>query len=300
MKWLNYHHLLYFWTIAREGSVSAASRKLRLAQPTLSGQLKALEDALEVQLFHRRGGKLVLTDTGAHVMRYADEIFSLGSELQESLEGLPTRRHPRLVVGAADEVPKLIVQRLLQPALELASELRLVCYEDRQDRLLADLAVHAIDAVIAEAPVESGSPIRAYSHLLGECGVTFFAAPATARRLRRRFPHSLEGEPLLVPIESTFMRRAIERWLEERSIRPRIRGEFQDYALLGAFGRAGVGVFAAPSVIEDEIREQYRVQRVGELEDVRQRFYVITVDRRIKHPAVLAITERARDELFAR
>ncbi|WP_053232266.1 transcriptional activator NhaR [Sandaracinus amylolyticus] len=300
MKWLNYHHLLYFWTIAREGSVSAASRKLRLAQPTLSGQLKALEDALEVQLFHRRGGKLVLTDTGAHVMRYADEIFSLGSELQDSLEGLPTRRHPRLVVGAADEVPKLIVQRLLQPALELASELRLVCYEDRQDRLLADLAVHTIDAVIAEAPVESGSPIRAYSHLLGECGVTFFAAPATARRLRRRFPQSLEGEPLLVPIESTFMRRAIERWLEERSIRARIRGEFQDYALLGAFGRAGVGVFAAPSVIEDEIREQYGVQRVGELEDVRQRFYVITVDRRIKHPAVLAITERARDELFAR
>ena len=300
LQWLNYHHLFYFWTIAREGSVSGASRKLLLAQPTLSGQLKALEDALGAQLFHRRGGKLVLTDTGAHVFRYAEEIFSLGRELQESLAGMPTRRHPRLVVGAADEVPKLIVQRLLQPALDLPDEIRLVCYEDRQDRLLADLAVHTIDVVIAEAPVEPGSPIRAYSHLLGECGVTIFASPKAARRLRPGFPGSLEGEPLLVPIENTFMRRAITRWLDDRGIRARVRGEFQDSALLGAFGRAGVGAFAAPSAIEEEVREQYGVHVVGSLEGIRQRFYAITVERRIKHPAVIAISERARVELFAR
>lgn len=298
-QWLNYHHLYYFWTIAREGSVSAASRKLRLAQPTVSGQLKALEDALEVQLFHRRGGKLVLTDTGAHVFRYAEEIFTLGHDLQESLAGLPARRHPRLIVGAADEVPKLIVQRLLQPALEIEAQMRLQCFEDRQDRLLADLAVHTIDVVIAEAPVAPGSPIRAYSHLLGECGVTLFGAPKVARRLRRGFPESLDGEAFLVPIENTFLRRALTRWTEAHNIRPVIRGEFQDTALLGAFGRAGAGVFAMPSVIADEIREQYGVHVVGELEGVSQRFYAITVERRIKHPALLAITERARHDLFA-
>lgn len=299
MQWLNYHHLLYFWTIAREGSVSAASRKLRLAQPTVSGQLKALEDALGAKLFHRHGSKLVLTETGAHVFRYADEIFTLGRELQDSLAGLPALRHPRLVVGAADEVPKLIVQRLLQPALELAGDLRLVCYEDRQDRLLADLALHTIDVVIAEAPVAPGSPIRAYSHLLGECGVTFFAEPKLARKLRRDFPRSLEGQPLLVTIESTLMRRALTKWMDTRGIRPHIRGEFQDSALLGAFGRSGAGVFVAPSVIEDEVRAQFGVQAIGELEELQQRFYAITVERTIKHPAVLAISEHAR-ELFGR
>lgn len=295
MQWLNYHHLLYFWTIAREGSVSAASRKLRLAQPTVSGQLRALEEALGAQLFHRRGSKLVLTDTGGHVFRYADEIFTLGRELQDSLAGLPTLRHPRLVVGAADEVPKLIVQRLLQPALEVQHDIRVVCYEDRQDRLLADLALHTIDVVIAEAPVAPGSPIRAFSHLLGESGVTIFAAPKLARKLRRDFPRSLDGEPLLTTIEGTLMRRALSKWMDDRAIRPRIRGEFQDGALLGAFGRSGAGAFAAPSAIEDEVRAQFGVHAVGELEGLQQRFYAITVERRIKHPAVLAISEHARD-----
>jgi LysR family transcriptional activator of nhaA len=296
--WLNYHHLYYFWTIAREGSVSAASRKLRLAQPTVSGQLKTLEDALDVQLFHRRGNKLVLTDTGGHVFRYAEEIFALGRDLQDSLRGLPMRRHPRLVVGAADEVPKLIVQRLLAPALEVEETIRFQCFEDRQDRLLADLAVHTIDVVIAEAPVGPGSPIRAHSHLLGECGVMLFAAPKVARRLRRNFPRSLDGEPFLVPIENTFLRRALTEWMEARGLRLEVRGEFQDTALLGAFGRAGIGVFAMPSVIADEVRAQYGVDAIGELAQIRQNYYAITVERRIKHPALLAICERARHDLF--
>lgn len=298
--WLNYHHLLYFWTVVREGGVSAASRKLRLAQPTISGQLKALEDALEVSLFDRQRGKLVLTETGSHVYRYADEIFALGRELQESLAGEPSARRPPLVVGVADEVPKLIVQSLLEPAMALPEPVRLVCYEDRQDRLLADLATHVLDVVIAEAPVPAGAPIRAHSHLLGESGLALFAAPRLARKLRPGFPRSLAGAPLLVPLEGTIVRRVLTSWFEAHDMRPQIRAEFQDSALLGAFGRSGLGVFAAPDVIRADVCAQYHVERIGALDDVRQRYYALTVERRIRHAAVRAITESARSKLFAR
>jgi len=281
MAWLNYHHLLYFWTVVREGSVSAASRKLRLAQPTISEQIKALEESLEVQLFHRQGGKLVLTEAGSHVYRYADEIFTLGNELQESLSGRFTARVPKLVVGIADVVPKLIAQRLLEPALKLPEEVHLTCYEDRPERLLAELAVHA------------------FSHLLGECGVTFFAQPKVAERLRRHFPKSLEGVGLLMPTETTSMRRALMRWFEQEGVRPRIRGEFQDSALIKAFGQSGLGIFPAPSVIEDEVKSQYQVDVVGRVESVRERYYAITVERRMRHPAVVAISQAARNDLFA-
>lgn len=297
--WLNYHHLLYFWTVVREGGVSAASRRLRLAQPTISEQIKALESALEVDLFDRQRGKLVLTETGTHVYRYADEIFALGRELQQSLTGEPSTRRPRLVVGVADEVPKLIVQSLLEPAMALPEQVRLVCYEDRQDRLLADLATHALDVVIAEAPVPSGAPIRAHSHLLGESGIAFFAAPRLARKLRRGFPRSLSDAPLLVPLEGTIMRGVLERWFAEQGMRPAIRAEYQDSALLGAFGRSGLGVFAAPDVLRDEVCAEYHVERIGPLGDARQRYYALTVDRRIRHAAVRAITESARGKLFA-
>jgi LysR family transcriptional activator of nhaA len=215
----------------REGSVSAASRKLRLAQPTISEQIKALEESLEVQLFHRQGGKLVLTEAGSHVYRYADEIFTLGNELQESLSGRFTARVPKLVVGIADVVPKLIAQRLLEPALKLPEEVHLTCYEDRPERLLAELAVHAVDLILSDAPATAtSSTVRAFSHLLGECGVTFFAQPKVAERLRRHFPKSLEGVGLLMPTETTSMRRALTRWFEQEGVRPRIRGEFQDSA----------------------------------------------------------------------
>ena len=298
--WLNYHHLLYFWTIVREGGISAASRKLRLAQPTVSSQLRALEDALGVQLFHRERGRLVLTETGAHVYRYADEIFTLGRELQDSLAGMTVARGPRLVVGVADEVPKLIVQVLLQPATELPGPVRLICYEDHQDRLLADLATHTIDVVIAEAPVPEGAPVRAHSHLLGESEIEIFGAAALAKRLRRDFPRSLDGVPLLVPLESTSTRRVLSTWFDEHEVRPQIRAELQDSALLGAFGRTGLGVFAAPLVIAHEVCAQYDVERVGTLEGLRQRYYALTVERRIRHPAVRALTESARSKVFAR
>jgi LysR family transcriptional regulator, transcriptional activator of nhaA len=298
MAWLNYHHLLYFWTVVREGSVSAASRKLRLAQPTVSEQLKSLEDTLNVELFSRAGGKLALTEVGAHVYRYADEIFSLGRELQDSLQGLAATRLPRLVVGITDVVPKLIACRILEPVLKLPQEVRVVCYEDKQDRLLAELAVHALDVVLTAEPVSASTHVRAHSHLLGESGVTLFASPQRAERLRPGFPQSLAGAPFLLPTDNTSLRRALTRWFEEEKVRPQVRGEFQDSALLKAFGQLGAGVFPGSSAIEEEIRQQYGVEVVGRLEGVRERFYAVTVERKLRHPAVLAIAEAAKTNLF--
>jgi LysR family transcriptional activator of nhaA len=298
MSRLNYHHLLYFWTVVRESSVSAASRKLHVAQPTVSEQLKALEEVLGLELFSRQGGKLVLTEDGAHVYRYADEIFTLGQELQESLQGRPAQRRPRLLVGISEAVPKLVASRLLEPILRLPEEVRLVCHESTQERLLAELAVHALDVVIADAPVGTDSNVRAYNHLLGDSGVTLFARKEQAERLRRNFPRSLDGVPFLLPTENNSLRRALTRWLADAKLQPRIRGEFQDSALLKAFGQLGAGVFPAPTLIEDEIRRQYSVEVVGRLDEVRERFYAITVERKLHHPAVQAIYRAAREELF--
>jgi LysR family transcriptional activator of nhaA len=298
--WLNYHHLYYFWTAVREGSVSAAARKLRLAQPTVSGQLKALEDSFGLALFNRKGNKLGLTDAGSHVYRYADEIFTLGRELRESLAGRLATRRSRLVVGIADVMPKLIAHRLLDPALRGDDGVRLLCYEDRHDRLMADLALHELDVVLSDMPVGPADTIQGFSHLLGESGVSLFAKPKVAERLRRHFPSSLDGVAFLLPIEHTSLRRALTKWLDQKGLRPQIRGEFQDSAMLTVFGQLGAGVFAAPTVIEDDLRSQHRVEVIARLDGLRERFYAITVDRRITHPAVAAICERARVELFTR
>ena len=301
MEWLNYHHLLYFWTVVREGGVSAASKALRLRQPTVTGQLRALESALGEKLFDRVGRKLVLTEVGSYVFRYADEIFTLGRELQEGLKGRATApKLQRVAVGIVEVVPKLIAHRLLEPALRLGDEVRLVCTEDRAEKLLAELSMHELDLVLSDSPVPPTSTVRAYNHLLGECGVTLFAAPKLAAALRRGFPRSLDGAPLLLPPESTAMRRSLTQWWEAKELRPRIRGEFQDGALMKAFGQAGEGVFPGPSVIEKEIRAQFGVEVVGRLPDVREQYYAITVERRMKNAAALAIAEAARNELFAR
>ena len=299
MAWLNSHHLYYFYAVVRAGSVSAASRELRLAQPTVSGQIKELEHSLGAELFHRRGNRLVLTDTGSHVHKYAREIFALGRELQDSLAGRHDARAARLVIGVADVLPKLIVHRLLEPALRSDAKLHLACYEDQHERLLADLALYELDAVLTDTAIGPRSNFRGYSHLLGECGVTLFAKAALAARLRKGFPRSLHGAPFLLPLEQTSLRRALTGWFEQEGLRPSIRGEFQDSALLTALGRAGEGVFAAPSVIEREIKEQLGVSVVARLEDVRERFYAITVERKITHAAVRLVTEGARADLFA-
>ena len=298
MDWLNYHHLLYFWVVAREGSIAKASRELRLAQPTISGQIRALEESLGEKLFQRAGRGLVLTDFGRMVYQHANEIFSLGRELMETVKGRPTGRPVRLSVGIADVVPKRIAYRLLEPALRLSEPIRIVCREDKPDPLLADLATHKLDIVIADSTIPTSVKVRAFNHLLGECGVSLLAAPELARAHRRRFPRSLDGAPVLLPSDESAMRRSLDQWFVARGVRPAVVGEFDDTALAEAFAQAGVGIVAVPDVVEREVCDQYGLRIVGRLDGVRERFYAISVERKLKHPAVVAISAAARDELF--
>jgi LysR family transcriptional activator of nhaA len=298
MEWLNYHHLLYFWTVAKEGSVARATHRLRLAQPTISGQIRQLEQQLDLKLFQRQGRNLVLTDVGRVVYRYADEIFGLGRELMDVLKSRPPGRPLRLTVGVADAVPKLIVRRLLDPVFRIGEPLQLVCREDRAERLLAELALHALDLVISDAPIPPQIAVKGFSHLLGECGVAVFGTPALAQRHRRGFPRSLDGAPILLPSDDNVLRRSLDQWLEANGLRPRIVAEFEDPALLKTFGQAGRGLFPGPAVIEREICRQYGVRVVGRLDEVRERFYALSAQRRLEHPAVVALTRAARDQLF--
>jgi LysR family transcriptional activator of nhaA len=299
MEWLNYHHLLYFWTVVREGGVSRAAEKLQLAQPTVSAQVKLLEDTLGDKLFERQGRRLVLTDVGRLVYRYADEIFGIGRELLETLKGRPSGGRPLpLTVGVANAVPKLIVRRLLQPAMSAERAVHLVCREDSTETLLGELATHALDVVISDVPAPPHIRVKVFSHLLGESDTSFFAAGPLATKLRRRFPRSLNDAPVLLPTPHTALRRAIDQWLEAEDLHPRVVGEFDDSALMEAFGQAGHAAFPAPSATEQEVVRQYRVHAVGRVKAVRERYYAISAERRLKHPAVLAITTAAKTETF--
>ncbi len=299
MDWLNYHHLYYFWLVAREGSIARAAEQLHLAHPTISKQLHQLEASFDDKLFHRVGRNLELTEFGQIVFRYAEEIFSTGRELQDAVKGRPSSRPLRFVVGIPDVLPKLVAHRLLKPALELPDEVHMVCHEGRHDELLAELAVHRLDIVLSDSPVNPSSRVRAFNHLLGECGLTFFAKADLAAKYRRKFPSSLEQAPLLIPTERTAVRRELEQWFYDQNLRPKIVGEFEDTALMKVFGQDGMGVFPAPTAIEKDVCRQYSVRVVGHVEAVRERYYAISVERRIKHPAVLAICNLAREMIFA-
>jgi LysR family transcriptional activator of nhaA len=299
METLNYHHLLYFRAVAREGGLVAAAKSLRLSHPTLSAQVHALEDRLGERLFTKVGRKLALTEQGRMTLRYADEIFDLGRELVETVQGRGTDKPLRLDVGIVDVLPKLVVRRLLKPTLDLPQVVRLVCHEGPFERLLGDLAQHDLDIVIADSPVPSGSAIRAHHHLLGETGVGWFAAPALAKTYRAGFPASLDGAPVLLPTESLTLRRSLNAWLERHEIRPRIVAEFDDSALLKVFGADGIGIFPAPLAVTEEIESQYQSEQIGRAEGAVERYYAISAERRIKHPAVLAITQAAQSEVFA-
>lgn len=299
MEWLNYHHLQYFWVVAREGSIVRASEELRLAHPTISGQIHKLEAVLGEKLFSRRGRNLVLTEAGRVAFRYADEIFSLGREFTDTLKGRATGRPLRLVVGVADVLPASLVRRFLEPAFHLGQPVRVVCRADKAvDEFVAELALHRVDVVIADGPVGSGVSVRAFSHPLGECGTSFFAAPKLAASMKRRFPRSLDGAPFLLPGGPSTVRRSLEQWLISQDVHPTIVAEFDDSALARAFGVDGMGVFAAPTVIEAEILQQSGVRVIGRSEEVRQQFYALSVERKIKHPAVVAICKSAREDIF--
>ena len=298
MERLNYHHLRYFWMVAREGTVARAAKQLRLAQPTLSGQIRALEGALSEKLFERAGRGLRLTEMGRVVFHYAEEIFAIGRELEESVKGQPSGRPLQLAVGVADGLEKLVAYRLIEPALNLSRTVRLVVQEQSTEKLLAALALHELDVVLTDRVAPPGVSVRAFNHLLGDCGTTLFATPKLAARYRRNFPGALDGAPFLMPGETSTLRRALEQWFEKQRIRPRIVGEFEDSALIKVFGQAGSGIFGAPSIVETSVRRQYGVLVVGRLERIRERFYAVSTERRLKHPAVIAITESARRELF--
>lgn len=298
MTWLNYHHLLYFWTVVREGGVSKAAQKLGLSQPTISAQLRLLDAALGESLLQRHGRSLALTEVGRVVFRYADEIFGLGRELLETLRGRPPGRPLQLSVGVANAVPKLIASRLLLPAVTGADPVHVVCREDNADQLTTLLAAHVLDVVIADTAAPSHLRVKVFNHLLGESDIAFFAPAPLASRLRRRFPRSLSGLPLLVPTANAALRRGLEDWFERADLRPQLAGEFEDSALMKVVGQATATAFPAPAAIAADVCRLYGVREFGRTAAVRERYYAISAERRLKHPGVLAITSAARDELF--
>jgi LysR family transcriptional activator of nhaA len=290
---LNLNHLRLFALVAREGSIAAAARRLRVAQPSLSVQLKALEAAVGEPLLARRGRGLVLTDLGRLVARHGEELLAVSERIDATVAGHATAVPMRFAVGVADTVPELSAVRLLRPAIDTQSDSRLMLYSGSAERLLADLAAHALDVVLLDHPAAPTLRVRTFNHLLLESDVAVFAVPAVARRLRRGFPESLDGAPFLLPSDGSAMRRTLAEVFRRLRVRPLVRAEVQDVGMLQALGGRGFGAFAAPALVAREIAAQYGVQRVGVLPDARERFFAVTAERRIAHPAARAIAEGA-------
>ena len=300
MEWLNYHHFLYFWVVAKEGTIVKAGEKLMLAHPTISGQIHRLERSLGTKLFRRRGRRLELTESGQLAFRYAEEIFNLGRDFVDTIKGHGSSKALRVLVGVAGVVPSSLVRLFLEPAFALGDDIQVVVRADASvDEFLAELALHRIDAVISDAPAPAGAAVRAYSHLLGQCDTTFFAAPAMANKLRREFPQSLHQAPFLMPGTRSAVRRDLDEWFSNNDIRPLVVAECSDGSLIKSLGAVGKGVFAVPKVIEAEVKRRYSVAVVGRTSELQREFYVISGERKIKHPAVSAISHAARNIIFA-
>lgn len=296
MEWLNFHHLHYFWVVAREGTISRAAEELRLAPSTISEQIGRLEESLGVSLFRRVGRNNVLTNSGQIVFRYAEEIFGLGRELVEYVRGRQVERL-HLRVGLSMVVPKQVAARLLEPALKLeAQPVHLVCREAPTDALMADLAQHRLDIVITDAPLRPDSRIRAFNHVLAECGICIMGTPQLAACLREGFPASLDGAPFLVPTRETVVRRLLDHWFDGLEVNPLIVAEADDNALLKVFARRGHGVLAVPQLVQDEVAQQYGLEPIGVVEGVTERFYAVSVQRQLRHPAVVAIANALTPE----
>ena len=297
---MNYKHLYYFWWVAKAGGVVKAGEQLHVTPHTISGQIGILEDDLGTPLYAKRGRNIELTDAGRLAFGYAQDIFALGSELEESLRTYPAGGRPvDFRIGVADAVPKAIAYRLIEPATRLPEPVRIVCREWKLDSLLAELAAHRLDLVIADAPIPPAVSVRAYNHRLGESGVSFFASATLIKQCKGKFPACLDGAPMLVPGADAAVRSRLERWCEANSLRPRVVGEFDDSALMKAFGQQGAGVFIGPTVLEAEIKTQYGVKTLGRTAEIVEEFFAISVERRVTHPCVVAITGAARDRLFA-
>lgn len=295
---LNYKHLHYFVSVARSGGVIRAAERLHLTPQTLSGQIALLEERMGVALFERVGRRLELTAAGKLALSYAEEIFQTGAELEDILKNGAEQRFITFRVGISDVVPKFIAHRLLAPALELPTAVRLICHEERLDRLLADLAIHNLDMVLADRPMPPGTEIKGYSHPLGESGVAFMAAPALAARLTGDFPQCLDGAPLLLPGRDSTLHSTLPRWLERLGLRVHIVGEFDDSALKKAFGEGGAGVFPTPAASVTDVTDHYKVVKLGETDEIRERFFLISAERRLQHPAAKAVSEHARSGAF--
>jgi len=299
MSQINYKHLHYFWAVAKAGGVGKAADQLHLTPQSISGQLGVLEESLGVQLFRKSGRKLELTDTGRLVLGYAEAIFVLGEEMQDALRQHPGKRALQFKVGIADVVPKTMAYQLLEPAIRITEQPKMLCREGRLAALLGDLAVHKLDLVIADRAMPSNLNVRGFSHLLGECGISFLASPGLAASLNSAtFPALLAEAPLLLPGEDSAVRPKLVRWLDDLHIRPNIVGEFDDSALLNAFGQEGVGVYPVPTVIAKLVQQQSGSVLLGTTNAVTEQFYAISTERRLTHPAVMAISQAARQAMF--
>ncbi len=295
---INYKHLHYFWAVAREGGVMRASERLNLTPQTISGQLGQLEKYLGLRLFSRVGRNLELTEEGRLVLSYADEIFSLGDELEDAIHQMPDTRPQLFRVGVVDVVPKSIAHRILEPAIQMPEPVRMICREASLDSLLAELAVHRLDLVLADRPIPPTVSTRGFSHKLGECAVSFFATEKLKKKLKGEFPGCLDGAPILLPSSGNQLRSSIDKWLDKHRVHPRVIAEFDDSALMKAFGQEGAGIFIAPTAIKAEVEWQYQVTMIGRVEELKERFFAISVERRVLHPIGALVVEAARKLLF--
>ena len=300
MTTLNFKHLRYFWMVAKTGSIARAGEQLHLTPQSISGQLGEFEDSLGTKLFRRAGRGLELTEAGRRILGHAEEIFAIGDELLDAVHEQKTKKTLPFHIGIADSVSKSVACRLLEPALHVEEPVRLICREGRLSSLLADLAVHRLDMLIADRALPSKLNVRGYSHLLGECGLTVFAAPALAARLTGEFPALLNNAPFLLPGEDVAVRPRLQHWLDKHNLRPLIVGEFDDSALIKAFGQAGAGLFVAPTAIAAQVCRQYNVVEVGRIDTVIEQLYAITTERRLTHPAIVAVSEAAKRQVFGK
>jgi len=297
VEFLNYHHLRYFWVVAKELDLSKAAEKLHVSQPTISAQIAALEGVVGEKLFRRGGRALALTETGQHVMTYAEEIFSIGQDLLNSVKQRPTSRPLRMRLGVADALPKLVTYQIIEPIFHLPQPVQVSCWETKVSDMLVELTAYRLDVVLADEPVSSGVTANVFNHFLGECGVTFCAEPRLAAKLRRGFPKSLNGAPALLPMSNSGLRRSLEKWFHATGVRPRLVGEIEDPAFVNVLALHGLGFMSVPTLVAKEVVTRFGFRAIGRTNECKQQFYAITPERKLTHPAVLAITSQGRAAL---